>query len=57
MQKKATFISPSLELENSYSFNLQNLGKYFKCQNARAECGLAYKHQESEKFTKILLNV
>lgn len=57
MQKKATFISPSLELENSYSFNLQNLGKYFKCQNARAECGLAYKHQESKKFTKILLNV
>lgn len=49
-----TFISPSLELENGYSFNLQTLGKYFKCQNTRAECELAHKHQKSEKFTKIL---
>lgn len=52
MQK--TFISPYLDLENSYSFNLQNLGKHFKCQNTHAECGLAYKHQRSEKFIKIL---
>lgn len=52
MQK--TFISPYLDLENSYSFNLQNLGKHFKCQNTHAECDLAYKHQRSEKFTKIL---
>lgn len=52
MQK--TFISPYLDLENSYSFNLQNLGKHFKCQNTHAECDLAYKHQRSVKFTKIL---
>lgn len=52
--KKCNINSPSLELENSYSFNLHNLGKYFKHQNIHAECDLAYEHQKSERFTKIL---
>lgn len=31
-------------------FNLQNWGKYFKCQNIHAECDLAYKHHHLESL-------
>lgn len=53
LKKTATFILQSLELWNSCSFNLQNLGKYFKCQNIHVACYLVYKHQKSKKFIKI----